>query len=604
MSVLIMGLDDWRAERCREIAEDRLLTAVRSCLGPSVQRLLLPPIDWDSDGLSSSSPNAPALGVPVCAFPRWLRCPRCARLATVDSGFFRLRLDPYRPERSAYVHDGCDGVPVHPVRFLRACRNGHLSDFPWIDYVHENRPKCRPASLSLNETGVSGEAADIYVRCAECNAQRSLADAFIRGGDDDAGADVKPRGFHVPCTGFHPHLRRRDTEPCGEEARTLLLGASNGWFPIILSLLSLPRAEDKLARLVEERWAEINDIETLEVARVLLKPTRQPAFAEYTPEAIFAAIGAKRQGDAAAAVEDSEQPDLKVPEWEIFTRGETVDQGHDFKLVPVAPPVGWEPFFTRVVLAERLREVRALVGFNRIESRGDFTDADPVLDERSSPLCRGHAKWVPASEVRGEGLFIQFDEERVAAWLAQPEMADHARSFLAGHRQWRRFRNIRPESDGFPGLRFVLLHSFAHALLRQLALECGYTAASIRERIYSREATADTAAQAGVLLYTATADSEGTLGGLVHLGRPENLGRLITGALEALRVCASDPLCAEHPPILDPRTIHAACCHACLFASETSCERGNRYLDRAVLVPTLRDGQMAYFFPPGPDGDA
>lgn len=122
-------------------------------------------------------------------------------------------------------------------------------------------------------------------------------------------------------------------------------------------------------------------------------------------------------------------------------------------------------------------------------------------------------------------------------------------------------------------------------------MECGYNAASIRERIY---ASNDDFPMAGVLIYTAAADSDGTLGGLVDLGKPENLGRIIKQALNRAKVCSSDPLCSEHDPSED-RSLHAASCHACTFVAETSCERGNRYLDRALLVETF-DSKSAAFF--------
>jgi hypothetical protein len=140
--------------------------------------------------------------------------------------------------------------------------------------------------------------------------------------------------------------------------------------------------------------------------------------------------------------------------------------------------------------------------------------------------------------------------------------------------------------------RYVLLHSFAHALLRELALECGYTASSIRERLYATGEDGDD--MAGVLLYTAAPDSEGTLGGLVSLGEQEHLGPLLRQALERAQLCSSDPLCAEHDPRTDS-SVHLAACHACQFASETSCEHGNRFLDRTTLVPTLARDDLAYF---------
>jgi hypothetical protein len=165
--------------------------------------------------------------------------------------------------------------------------------------------------------------------------------------------------------------------------------------------------------------------------------------------------------------------------------------------------------------------------------------------------------------------------------------------FLEAHQRWRIARKLEPPQEFYPGIRFVLLHSFAHALIRQLAVECGYTTAALRERIYSRNPGEDGPEMAGVLIYTAAPDSEGTLGGLVSLGKPETLERHLDQALDNMRLCASDPLCAEHHPYNEGNTLHAASCHACLFAPETSCERGNKYLDRAVLVPTVETGEQS-----------
>ena len=168
-----------------------------------------------------------------------------------------------------------------------------------------------------------------------------------------------------------------------------------------------------------------------------------------------------------------------------------------------------------------------------------------------------------------------------------PALASRDRRFVDAHRRWRLARRLALPADGYPGMRYFLLHSFAHALMRQFALECGYSAASIRERIYSLPPDTDDGPMAGVLLYTAAPDSEGTLGGLVSLGAPTELGRLLDAALESIEFCASDPLCAEHLPAAESPVLHGAACHACLFAPETSCERGNKYLDRSAVVPTF-----------------
>jgi Domain of unknown function (DUF1998) len=164
-------------------------------------------------------------------------------------------------------------------------------------------------------------------------------------------------------------------------------------------------------------------------------------------------------------------------------------------------------------------------------------------------------------------------------------------NLFAGHRGWRNSRKLDPD-ESYPGIRYAMLHTLSHLLIRELALECGYNAASIRERIYAN--TEGDRKQAGILIYTAAADSDGTLGGLVELGRPDNLGRLLKQSLTRAGICSSDPLCSEHKPA-DDRSLHAAACHACSFVSETSCELGNRYIDRALLVPTLETNDAAFF---------
>jgi hypothetical protein len=181
------------------------------------------------------------------------------------------------------------------------------------------------------------------------------------------------------------------------------------------------------------------------------------------------------------------------------------------------------------------------------------------------------------------------------AWESKPEVRSLQQEFLESHKAWRKLRKLQPLSDNFPGIRLVLLHSLAHALMRQIVMDCGYTAASVRERLYSRRPNEVSGPMAGILLYTAAPDSEGTLGGLVELGDPLTLGRHLQQALESVRLCASDPLCAEHRPDTTGRGIHGACCHACQYAPETSCEQGNRYLDRAVLVQTFSSLSSCFF---------
>jgi hypothetical protein len=589
MSALVMGLDDWDTRYCSEVQEDRLVAAIQKRLGSQVARLYLPPIKLDG---TERDPAAPAVGVPVVPFPRWLRCSLCDTLATVESGVFKLVQDLYRPDKTEYVHQGClkslGGKPPSAlsVRFLLACRDGHLTDFPWITFVHKGNVPCKPAALTLREFGASGDASDIIVKCISCGTERRMADAF----DSDPSTAFT-------CPAHHPHLRRTDNAGCKELAKAILLGSSNSWFPIAYSALSIPRATDRLGKFIEEQWGELASIESLEEVRFVGKRLQKsqsliPLFAEFKEEDIWAAIEARREG---SGLHHAQAEDLKLPEWEIFSNPRVAAESKDFKLRQVSPPKGFEEYFEDTVLVERIREVRALLGFTRIESNSDFAEATTVLDDRMTALGRESPTWLPASEVRGEGIFLRLREQTFQQWEAVPAVNALQNEFLESHKAWRKLRKLKPFGENFPGIRLVLLHSLAHALMRQIVLDCGYSAASIRERLYSRQPGESGGPMAGILLYTAAPDSEGTLGGLVDLGEPLTLGRHLQQALESVRLCASDPLCAEHRPDITGRSIHGACCHACQFSPETSCERGNRYLDRSVLVETFSKAQVCFF---------
>ncbi|WP_122834064.1 DUF1998 domain-containing protein [Burkholderia pseudomallei] len=579
---MVMGLDDWDTTHSVLVSEERLLRAVRTQLGNQVEKLLLPPVEPDT---ASTDPlGAPKIGVPVAAFPQWFRCPWCELLAPLSSGLFELKTDPYRPDRARFVHANCNkpGQPpvVLPARFQMACSHGHLDDFPWLRFVHRKAATCN-GPLRLKKIGASDEAVDLLVKCDTCGLDRRMSDAF---GDVAESDDV------FECRGRRPHLRDFNPSGCDEHAETMLLGASNSWFGISLSALSIPMYVDKLPQLVEERWAVLQHIPSKETVGAFRAVGNLKGLEDYSDAAVWDAIENKRSG----AQTDENNGNLKLPEWKVFVSADPATNTRDFQLTPVVAPHGYEQYFEKVVRAERLREVRALTGFTRIESPGDYSDPSEIPDAMRAPLGRSKPVWVPVSEVRGEGIFLQFSEEAIRAWVRRVTRKDE--EMFHAHSAWRRARRIPEPASGYPGIRYALIHSFSHALMRQLSMEAGYSSASIRERIYAHEGEDDTPAMAGLLLYTAAPDSEGTLGGLVSLGEPDRLGRLIRLALEEIRLCASDPLCGEHRPAHDgTSSLHGAACHACMFSPETSCERGNKYLDRGLLVQTIGGGNVPFF---------
>jgi len=579
ISVLTMGLDRWNPERCPPVEEARLLAAVRRVLGPQVERLRMPPFVKE-DGIDPMSAEG-KIGVPVRPFPRWLRCVKCGLLAEYDSGLFDIKANPYRPEQTHFVHSNCEkgkNAAAVPARFLLACRNGHLDDFPWHWFVHGGASECK-GTLRFFEQGASLQTENLWVKCDACDAKRSLVHAFGREARDNLPA----------CRGRHPHLNQY--EECAEEPRTILLGATNGWFPITLSVLAIPLERDLLGQLILDGWEYFSDAESVEeikvIVKTLIKGGNLPGIDKWDHGDIWKAVEDRKEGRSGTTIVS--ESDIKEPEWEVLTSDDPPTDWPHFMSVKAEKPEACRDRLASVLLLERLREVNALIGYTRVEAPEESSDPDeraPMAD-----LSRNKPDWVPAGEVHGEGIFIRFDEKTVAEWERRKAVQARSQKLEAGHRGWRNARGLNPD-EGYPGIRYAMLHTFAHLLVRELALECGYNAASIRERIYAK--SDDESPMAGVLLYTAAADSDGTLGGLVELGKPENLGRLIEQALDRATVCSSDPLCSEHDAG-DDRSLHSAACHACTFVTETSCERGNRYLDRALLVKTFEASDTAFF---------
>ncbi|MBD0843494.1 DUF1998 domain-containing protein [Streptomyces sp. TRM68416] len=276
--------------------------------------------------------------------------------------------------------------------------------------------------------------------------------------------------------------------------------------------------------------------------------------------------------------------DLLSPEWDVLAAPHLPDPTDDFAMESVAVPAALGELFADVRQVQRLREARALVGFTRLDA------PDPEADEIATlvRLSRTSQNWVPASEVRGEGIFLRVREDLMAEWedrmQKSPQMAAHREAFgrFRSNRKSDRITGPFDPMRGWPGERYIALHTFSHLLIRTIALECGYSSASLGERIYAGD---EEKTRTGILIYTAVPDSEGTLGGLVSLTEDTHFERIVRRALEDATRCSSDPLCAERLPKDPADYLHGAACHVCLFVSETTCERGNRFLDRRFLVP-------------------
>jgi hypothetical protein len=467
-----------------------------------------------------------------------------------------------------------------PVRFVVACPAGHLDDFPWRRFVHMGREAntCDAPAMTLTE-GRTGDFAELEVACV-CGARQKLMTAY----------DVP-----FPCAGARPWLGKDAAEPCEQNMRLLIRTASNSYFPQVMSALAIPEGQMELRDKIDTVWETAKNIkgpDKVAGAREFNDKFRQK-LEDYSDAEIWKAIVAMREGKSA------EREPLRTAEFKSLCNqqeekvGELPPpQGVDYFARRISVKDGLPPGTAQVVLAHRLRVVSVLVGFTRLEAPAADLQGEYELGVKSAALTLNR-RWLPATEARGEGIFIQLDSNALEKWEARPEVKERARCLEAGYEAWRRKK--APDAPDFLGVRYYLLHSLSHLLMSAVALECGYSGSSLAERIYC-SGPKEPPTMAGILLSTSTPGSEGSLGGLVEQGRV--LGRHFGRALAMGRLCSNDPVCASHDPESDPTERHreGAACHGCLFVSEPSCERFNQYLDRALVVPTIGNPPGLAFF--------
>ena len=610
-TIMPTGLDDWdRIWNRREgepprIHAPRLREVVRTHMrSPFVQ---LRPHPWQPKRNAFSNEGVD-LGVPARVFPQWLRCTGCDMLGLV-SQFSYINTHPYRTDQARFEHAKCPGRggagkaarPAVPARYLLACAMGHLDEFPYELWVHRGR-QCEKAEVPFLKMidRTAGKGASAMIRCESCKLQRPMNEA-----QGQAGAAKLPK-----CRGRHPHLDAFEPGGCGAQTKLMLVGASNLWFAATLSIIVMPEsAQEKAEDLADRIRAVLGDkLAKYAGSLDILRDFLDAGGVDVTglPDGDLGSLVAVALAPPPTPDEQEERlrqwdpVDLLVPEWRYLLkdplgdRHEDPDSGLTLSRRDRGPQLRDE--ITRVLAVERLRKVNALTGFTRIDAFDRVGD----VPKRLVPLTRERRPaWTVATEDRGEGVFLQLDEPRVASWEQMILESDVWEAHKLAHRRnfYRRFsetgEEVNPDTRLKPP-RYWLVHTLAHALIREMAMQCGYSAASLSERLYAWPATDERPPAAGLLIVTTASDSDGTLGGLVALSERECLQRVVSGALEKATRCSSDPICARRTPVDPEDFLHGAACHCCVMASETSCERANRFLDRRFLID-LPGSELGFF---------
>lgn len=500
-------------------------------------------------------------------FPRWLQCPNCHVLRGVQ-GWMEDPGDPalYCATCSKEA-GGRNRIHVVPVRFIVMCEFGHLDEFPWHWWVSHKEGCSAKKDLKLEGSATAG-LAGLILSCVECGARKPMEGCFSRGA-------LPPQ-----CRGKRPWLGiDADELNCQQEPRVVQRGASNIYFPVVESALDIPPWSDDLQKKIGVRWAMLEQADDAEKRLTIIQALK------------LASIFGKDESELASLIEDRitriKMPNrnLRWEEYQQFVQHKKpFGENTEFEIRPSPPPPEFAQWFDSVVKATRLREVRAVHGFTRMHP--------PMVGDtdRIAKISLNKKEWLPAIENRGEGIFLRLNQKELTRWEAIPAVIERTKvlkkEYVDAWTSKKRHGSPREISS-----RFLLLHSLSHALIRQLALNCGYSSASLRERLYVGEGEWD---MAGVLIFTSSPDADGTLGGLVRQGESANFASIMEECITSMMWCSSDPLCIEGLHALSSPGSGAAC-HSCLLSSETSCEEFNSLLDRAFLVGTPSIPSLGFF---------
>lgn len=611
--VLIAGLDHWFQRRNSETSKLEAIEGVEEFLieEPRLSRLLggtgfrrAP--DYRRPMRGTQPPPNANITVPAVRFPTWYRNQKDDRLIRVGAALVG--------------HVGGKGEHWVPVRFATACEHGHLNEFPWKEWA---QCSCADSSgLRLKDGGGTG-LESIRVLCKECptgspgRSGRSLQ-GLTRLPDDDMPSGLGNAG--LLCGGNRPWLG--DTrESCGSpRVVAVLLSQSNLYSAQTASSLKLPdpgTLTDDVQKVIEfirsrkkfekvaRRWqmgrtSEAEEMVKDDLAEADLSFNNVEQSVANALAVCCGGVRAASAGSIPPKNPEGEEVAFRREEFEVLRRETSADHDVCLRVVPSEVPEGLQPYIAELNRIEELTEVRALCGFNRIKDDRDHP-ISAVAEKAAhqffrTPPASPEERWLPAIQVRGEGLFIRLSEDGFQEWLERNKTALRRRlpdNFVSRMVGESRLMAPSINADWRWAARFLLVHSFSHVLINQLVFECGYSTAALRERLYVSPDPASP--MMATLIYTAQGDSEGTLGGLVNLGHADRFEAVVRRALSKAFWCSADPVCSESHGAGGARRLNLAACHSCALLPETACETINDGIDRGVVVGTADDRSIGFF---------
>lgn len=572
--VIIPGIDAWYIDRARnfqDIPEDICIQDKNLSKELKVDIFVPPPAEnISADGDFST--------LPVMLFPKWVTCYDCNHVELVEETATRRPICPNCNSKFGKKKK------LIQVNFVVACDAGHLDEFPWVEWVHGGHENIcgTPAITFYAKSAV--QLSDQIISCT-CGAKKNMAgttdpETFSKG------LTGEPNSYS--CTARRPWLRDRDSNPCIARPRMVLRNSNNLYYSSISTSILIPTQGEAPANVLnlvrnhpnspryKARYVRWKDFDKLTASVIAEDPDYyEQCSKEDVRQALVDLIEVPEQTE-----EKQNSPELEFiardSEWKALqTEQEDVD------LVVRKHQTPGEKLTERTILScfavPKLKVTTCLKGFSRIEP-SNIELAQGKSQLRRNPFAK-NANWLPAVQHTGEGIFVLFDEEHISNWEKQPAVIERVNVIQ---------KNLNSLGKKLTGVelspRFVLLHTISHLLIQELVLECGYTSASLCERIYAKPD------QAGILIYTASSDADGTMGGLVEMSRPDRLSAALERAISKANWCSNDPVCMESGTVGQGNFgSNLAACHGCTLLPETACEFFNQGLDRGLLIGDLTE---------------
>ncbi len=598
-SVLVQGLDDWEmfgTGTFKVIEEPRLARLLHQRLAGDGRLAADRPPELRTPPIDHGDPRRRPIGIKATVFPKWFVCEAAPSDPPSRRRLVRFQ-DLHPPGRKDHRGEDNKRRKVSPIRFVCGCEKGHLQDIEWRRALHAAGQGCRE-QMWLEESSTSADPRDTRVVC-DCGASLSLEELF------------QPQRLGT-CFGERPWIGDRDPDGCDapKGLRLLIRSATNTYFPQVARVISLPQAVDELAKRIESLWSTLSKCTSRELVTMarMLNPQVQANLDGYSDEEVFARIGPMASNTT--GVDAAEDP--RFAEFMLFASGRALignNTPNALLHAETLPRSLWDPErdaalagVRSLVAVHRLREVSCIYGFTRFEPAPLASDGleDVGLAVSGAPLARS-PDWLPAVDQYGEGFFLQLCPDALAAWLSKDAVKLRVGQLQAGVDAWaaaQRASGLQISTNSLKERErpdYVMAHGLAHTLMTEVAIDCGYPASALKERVYVLPRAPGESIRCGILIYTASAGNQGTLGGLVEVTR--RFGKVLASALDRLRLCSGDPVCADHDPAaaIDDRALHGAACHGCLLVAETSCEARNLFLDRALLMDTVGASGCGFF---------